>query len=483
LKIFADILHNVTLLEVVGNTQCMVESVAFDSRKVLPNTIFVAIKGLTTDGHKYIDQAIEKGATAIVCEQLPNVLKGHIAYVRVADCSKALGILAANYYDHPSQKITLVGVTGTNGKTTVATLLHQLFTNMGFRCGLLSTVKNLVEHTEIEATHTTPDPLQINHLLSLMVQRGCKYVFMEVSSHAVVQQRIEGLRFAVGVFTNLTHDHLDFHKTFANYLKAKKKFFDTLSVDAVCITNADDKNGAVMLQNTRSRKMSYSLKSQADYRGRIIENGFSGLTMAIDGHEVWFRLVGEFNAYNILAVYATARALGFESAAVLTALSTCQPAKGRFEYFTGKDKITGIVDYAHTPDALLNVLSTIGAVSKGGEKIITVVGAGGNRDAAKRPEMARIAVKGSSKVILTSDNPRFEDPIDILEQMKKGLTISELKDVLTIENRAEAIKTACCLAQPGDIILVAGKGHENYQEIKGVKYPFDDMKLLQEFLA
>ena len=479
----SEILIGVSVLNTVGTVECMLDAITFDSRKVAPNMLFVAVKGTATDGHQFINQAIEKGAIAIVCENFPTNLAPGVTFCKVTDAAQALGKMACNFYDNPSHKLNLIGVTGTNGKTTVVTLLHQLFSRLGYRCGLISTVRNMVESTVIEATHTTPDPIQLNHLLSVMLDRGCQYVFMEVSSHAIVQHRIEGLRFRLGIFTNLTHDHLDFHKTFANYLKAKKKFFDNLQPDAICITNTDDKNGEIMLQNTKARKISYSLRSPSDFRAKIIETGFAGLTLQIEDKEVWFRLVGEFNAYNLLAAYATARMLGCNSEQVLTALSSCHPAQGRFEYITGKDKITGIVDYAHTPDALQNVLNTIGAISKGNEKIITVVGSGGNRDISKRPIMARIAVQYSNTVILTSDNPRFEDPQIIIDQMKKGLSPTEMKSVLTIENRAEAIKTACALAQPGDIILVAGKGHENYQEIQGVKYPFDDMKILKEYLA
>lgn len=483
MKNLRDILYKADLLETHGVVDKEVLAVEFDSRKVKPGVLFVAVKGLTTDGHLFIPRAIESGATAIVCEEIPAEIAEAVTYVRVKNSALALGIIASNFFDHPSQKIKLVGVTGTNGKTTVVTLLHDLFSQLGYACGMISTVRNLVGKTEIPANFTTPDPVQLNGLLNQMVDAGCEYAFMEVSSHAVVQHRIAGLVFAGGVFTNLTHDHLDFHKTFSEYLKAKKTFFDQLDPQAFAITNVDDKNGWVMLQNTRAEKKSYSLRTVADFKGKLLENGFAGLQLHIDGKEVWCKLVGEFNAYNLLAVYAVARMLNCEQDEVLTYLSNCHPAEGRFDFFTGKDGVVGIVDYAHTPDALENVLNTIGAIRTGTEKLITVIGCGGNRDAAKRPAMAAIAAKLSNKVILTSDNPRFEEPEQIIEEMKAGLDPVTSRKAVTVVNRREAINAACAMAAAGDIILVAGKGHEKYQEIKGVKHPFDDKNVLKEFLA
>jgi UDP-N-acetylmuramoyl-L-alanyl-D-glutamate--2,6-diaminopimelate ligase len=390
--------------------------------------------------------------------------------------------MASNYFDNPSSKLHLVGVTGTNGKTTIVTLLYKLFSELGYDCGLLSTIRNLVKDLEIPATHTTPDSIELNRLLKLMVDEGCKYCFMEVSSHALVQNRIAGLDFAGGIFTNITHDHLDYHKTFEEYLKAKKGFFDMLRTDAFALSNIDDKNGTVMFQNTKAKKYSYSLQRLADFKCRIIENQFSGLELNIDGTDVWCKLVGKFNAYNLLAIYATAIILGIEKLEVLRILSKLNSAEGRFEYITSENGIIGIVDYAHTPDALNNVIATINAIRSHNEKLITVVGCGGDRDVTKRPEMAKIACSGSEKVILTSDNPRSEEPVKILEDMQAGVEPQHAKKVLSIENRKEAIKTACSIAVSGDVILVAGKGHEKYQEIKGEKYPFDDKEILKEFL-
>jgi len=484
MKALKDLIPANQVAESRGSADLTVGSVEFDSRKVKPDGMFVAIKGLTTDGHQYINQALANGANCVVCEEIPEDA-GHqgVTFIRVHDSANALGFIASNFFDKPSERLKVVGVTGTNGKTTVASLLYALFTKLGHHCGLLSTVQNMIAGTIIPATHTTPDPLHINRLLSQMAEAGCEYVFMEVSSHAMVQQRVAGLTFSGGIFTNITHDHLDFHKTFANYLGAKKSFFDSLTPNAFALTNLDDRNGNVMLQNTRAVKKTYSLRSMADFKAKVIESTLNGLQLLIDEKEVWFRLVGEFNAYNLLAVYATASLLGHRSLDILTALSTCGSVRGRFEYFKGLHGITGIVDYAHTPDALENVLSTVLAIRKGAERIITVVGCGGNRDAAKRPTMAAIAARTSDRVILTSDNPRFEDPAQIIEEMKAGLDPSGLRKSLVIENRFEAIKTACALADPNDIILVAGKGHEAYQEILGVKYPFDDLKILKEFLT
>ncbi|MDX9941232.1 MAG: UDP-N-acetylmuramoyl-L-alanyl-D-glutamate--2,6-diaminopimelate ligase [Bacteroidales bacterium] len=479
----SNILYKAGLLETKGLMDREIKGLEFDSRKVQSGTLFVAIKGLTTDGHLYIPNAIESGASVVVCEDFPKSTPERVTFIRVRDSAYALGVLASNFYDNPSEKIKLIGVTGTNGKTTIVTLLHDLFSQLGYACGLISTVRNIIGQKEILANFTTPDPLQLNGLLHQMTEAGCEYVFMEVSSHAIVQHRIAGLSFTGGVFTNLTHDHLDFHKTFSEYLKAKKGFFDQLGTRAFVITNLDDKNGMVMLQNTLARKMTYSLRGMADFKGKVLENGFSGLQLQIDGREVWCKLVGEFNAYNLLAIYSTARMLGREPEETLTALSNCKPAEGRFDFFKGPKGVIGIVDYAHTPDALENVLKTIEDARTGAEKLITVVGCGGNRDAAKRPAMAAIAARLSTQVILTSDNPRNEPAEQIIEEMKAGLNAVSIRKAISIINRREAINAACALAQPGDIILVAGKGHEKYQEIKGVKYPFDDKQILKEFLG
>ncbi len=478
-----DILYKAELLETHGVLDREVLAVEFDSRKVKPGTLFVAIKGLTTDGHLFIEKAVQSGAVAIVCQEIPEKISKEATIIRVKDSAHALGVVAANIFGNPSEKIRLIGVTGTNGKTTVVTLLHDLFTRLGYACGMISTVRNLVGQKEIPATYTTPDPVQLNDLLRQMVEAGCEFAFMEVSSHAVAQQRIAGLHFAGGIFTNLTHDHLDFHKTFSEYLKAKKTFFDQLDAQAFAITNTDDKNGWVMLQNTRAIKKTYSLRAMADFKGKVLENGFAGLQLLIEGREVWCKLVGEFNAYNLLAVYSAARMLGLEPEEVLTPLSSCRPAEGRFDFFPGRENRIGIIDYAHTPDALENVLSTIASLRTGSEKLITVVGCGGNRDAAKRPAMAAIAARLSNKVILTSDNPRFEEPEKIIEDMKTGLDPMSKRHTVTVINRRDAINAACAMANPGDIVLVAGKGHEKYQEIKGVKHPFDDKEILMEYLA
>lgn len=483
MKYLSEILYKAELLETRGIIQREVSAVTSDSRQVKPGAAFVAIRGLTTDGHNYIAVAIEKGAEAIVCEEMPENTPEGITFVRVKDSALALGVMASGFFGNPSKRLKLVGITGTNGKTTIATLLHDLFSRLGFSSGLISTVQNKVGQRIIPANYTTPDPVQLNYLLNQMAEEGCSHVFMEVSSHAMVQQRVAGVTFAGGVFTNLSHDHLDFHKTFANYLKAKKSFFDQLGPDAFAITNADDRNGMVMLQNSKAQKKTYSLKTLADFKGKLLENTFDGLQLMIDGKEVWYKLVGEFNAYNLLAVYATAIMLGCEPDETLTTLSICIPAEGRFDYFAGKEGVKGIVDYAHTPDALENVLETIGKIRTGSEKVITVIGCGGNRDQAKRPEMAAIAARLSDRVILTSDNPRFEEPEKIIEQMQAGLDHTGSRKTLAVVNRREAIKAACALATPGDIVLVAGKGHEKYQEINGVKYPFDDKEILIEFLG
>ena len=480
MKLLREILLRSEAVMVTGKTDIPITQLQFDSREVVPGTLFFAIRGTASDGHEFIGTAIEKGAVAIVCEELPGTLIEGVCYVGVNDSSYALGVIAADFYGNPSSRLNLIGITGTNGKTTSVTLLYHLFRELGFGTGLISTIRNYINETEVPATHTTPDPLQINELLSRMVREGCEYCFMEVSSHAISQKRIAGLTFRGGVFTNLTHDHLDYHKTFDAYLKAKKGFFDGLPADAFALANKDDRNGAVMLQNTKAWKYTYSLQSMADFRCRIIENQFQGLQLSIDGNDVWFRLIGAFNASNLLLVYGTALLLGQDKTEVLTLLSRMEPVQGRFNYVRSGSSVTAIVDYAHTPDALQNVLETINAIREHNEQLITVVGAGGNRDATKRPVMAKIACNLSDRVILTSDNPRNEEPEVILADMQKGIEPHLSNKVLVIVNRLEAIKTAYALAKPGDILLVAGKGHENYQEIKGVKHHFDDKEVLQE---
>ena len=476
-----ELLYGVKILQLVGNTDVVVNAINFDSRAVNANDVFVAIKGTQSDGHDFIARVLEKGATVIVCEDLPEA-KTNITYIKVEDASFALAIIAANFYKNPSSNLKLIGITGTNGKTTIATLLYKLFKDLGFKTGLISTVENFVHTTKVAATHTTPNPLALNALLSDMVDTGCEFCFMEVSSHAIVQNRTAGLNFSGGVFSNISHDHLDFHKTFAEYIKAKKAFFDNLPRNAFALTNLDDKNGMVMLQNTKAHKKTYALKQLADFKAKIIENQFSGLYLDIDSEEVFFKLVGTFNAYNILAVYGTAMLLDQDRLRVLTLLSLLTGAEGRFDYFTSADKIVAIVDYAHTPDALQNVLSTVQNIRKGTEKIITVVGCGGDRDKTKRPIMAQVACDWSDKVILTSDNPRGENPQTILEEMQVGVSPTNQRKTISVLDRKEAIKTACMLADSGDIILVAGKGHEKYQEIKGVKNHFDDKEILVEQL-
>jgi UDP-N-acetylmuramoyl-L-alanyl-D-glutamate--2,6-diaminopimelate ligase len=480
MRYLSDILDGLAFTELQGSADVEITSVAFDSRAVIPGSLFVAIKGTLVDGHDYIDQAIKKGAIAIICEDLPAHTAGEVDFLMVADSGKALSLVAANFYGNPSAQLKLVGVTGTNGKTTIATLLYQLFRDLGYKCGLLSTVENQVNGQIIPSTHTTPDPIELNRLMEEMLAQGCDYCFMEVSSHAVAQHRVANLSFSGGVFTNLTHDHLDYHKTFDKYLKAKKEFFDGLPKSAFALTNIDDKNGNVMLQNTPAHKKSYGLKSMADYKARILENQFGGLLLHIDNEEVWFKMVGTFNAYNLLAVYATAMLLEQDKSKVLTSLSKLTGAEGRFEYIVAPNKVIGIVDYAHTPDAVQNVLSTIHDIRKGNEKVITVIGCGGDRDKTKRPIMARVASEWSDKVILTSDNPRSEDPAQIIKDMIEGVDPAFKRHTVSIVDRREAIKTACMLANPGDIILVAGKGHEKYQDINGVKNHFDDMEELEE---
>lgn len=480
MKLLSDILYSVSILGVHGSTNIAVESICQDSRKVRNSSLFIAVKGTLSDGHDYIEQAVRNGCVAIICENLPVSLNTDVTYVLVKNTAEALGIIAANFYDNPSEQIKIIGVTGTNGKTTTVTLLYNLFKKLGYKVGLLSTVVNKILNEEIPATHTTPDAIQLNYLLKQMVNKGCSYCFMEVSSHALHQKRVHGIKFTCAVFTNITHDHLDYHKTFDEYIKAKKIFFDFLPASAYAILNKDDYHSDIMIQNCKAKIKTYAIKSMADYKAKIIENQFTGLMLNINGKEVWTKLIGSFNAYNILAVYAITNVLGLDEITVLTAISTLQSVNGRFEYIKNKDNTTAIVDYAHTPDALKNVLNTIKDIKQGNEKIITVIGCGGDRDKAKRPLMASIACELSDKVILTSDNPRSEEPDAIIEEMKKGIDINQTKKVIIITNRKEAIKTACALANAGDIILVAGKGHEKYQEIKGEKIPFDDLQELKE---
>ncbi|HEX8517792.1 MAG TPA: UDP-N-acetylmuramoyl-L-alanyl-D-glutamate--2,6-diaminopimelate ligase [Bacteroidia bacterium] len=482
MKLLKDILYKAGIIEVEGSTNVAITAVSSDSRKVEKDSLFVALKGTQSDGHRFINDTINKGAIAILCEDFPETINEKVTYIKVVDASLALGIVASNFYGNPSEKLKLVGITGTNGKTTTVTLLFNLFKKLGYKTGLLSTVKNQINNDVIPSTHTTPDAIQLNALLAQMVEKGCTHCFMEVSSHAVVQNRIAGVHFTGAVFTNITHDHLDYHKTFDEYIKAKKKFFDGLGPDAFALTNRDDVNGEIMLQNTRSAKRTYSLRSMADFKCRVVENQFSGLLLNIDNQEVWSKLIGSFNAYNLLAVYATAILLKEEKVNVLTTLSTLNSVEGRFQYIRTESGVIGIVDYAHTPDALMNVLKTINDIRTGNEKVITVVGCGGDRDSVKRPVMAKIACDLSNKVILTSDNPRSEEPDAILKDMQAGVDAVNKKKTISMTDRAEAIKTACSYAEPGDIILVAGKGHEKYQEIKGVKHEFDDMLVLQENL-
>jgi len=482
MRLLKDILENAGVREIAGPLDIEIHSLKFDSRTVERGCLYFAVKGTVSDGHQFIPDAVRSGAVAVVCEKIPENPPGNVTFILVNDSGYAKAIIASNFYGNPSSLLNLVGVTGTNGKTTTVTLLHHLFQKLGHKAGLISTIQNKIQDRNLATTHTTPDPVQMNELLAQMVVEGCTHCFMEVSSHALVQHRVAGLTFRGGVFTNLTHDHLDYHKTFDAYLKAKKTFFDDLPGSAFALINKDDRNGRMMVQNTKAPISTYSMLSMADFRCRILENQFQGLHLSMDGTDCWFRLIGSFNAYNLLAVYATAVLLGEERQNVLTLLSLCEPVDGRFNYIRTPNAIQAIVDYAHTPDALQNVLGTIQSIRTHKEKIITVVGAGGNRDAAKRPVMAKIACNLSDRVILTSDNPRFEEPEAILDDMKKGIEPQFANKVLVIVNRKEAIKTACALAKPGDIILIAGKGHETYQEIKGVKYPFDDKMVLKEVL-
>lgn len=475
-----EIIQPVTLTETVGCTDLDITGIQMDSRLIEPGQLFVAVKGTQTDGHAYIDKAIEKGAAAVVCEQIPEVRQPGVTYLSTPDTEDAVGKLATTFYGDPTSKLDLVGVTGTNGKTTTATLLYDMFRHFGYKVGLLSTVCNYIDGEAIPTDHTTPDPITLNRLLGRMADEGCKYAFMEVSSHSVAQKRIGGLKFAGGIFTNLTRDHLDYHKTVENYLKAKKAFFDGLPKTAFALTNADDKNGMVMVQNTRAKVATYSLRTLCDFKGKVLEDGFEGMLMDINQREVNVQFIGRFNASNLLAVYGAACLLGKQPEEVLIALSMLRPVSGRFDALRSPKGYTAIVDYAHTPDALENVLNAIQEVLDGRGKVITVVGAGGNRDKGKRPLMAQEAVKQSDKVIITSDNPRFEEPQDIINDMLAGVSKEDMSRVLAIVERKEAIRTACMLAQPGDVILVAGKGHENYQDVKGVKHHFDDKEVLKE---
>ena len=482
MKLLKDILYRVRLEQVVGSTNVAVERIAFDSRNVVPFTAFVATRGTQVDGHDFINKAIEGGANAIICEELPTELKDGVSYVRVADAASTLGIMAANFFDLPAKQLKLVGITGTNGKTSVATLLFRLFRALGHKCGLISTVEIRIGTRTIPSTHTTPDSVRLNELLAEMISEGVAYCFMEVSSHSIVQERIAGLRFTAGVFTNITHDHLDYHGSFAEYIKAKKRFFDQLPSEAFALVNADDANGSVMVQNTKATKHSFAVRNMADHRARIIENQLTGLHLNIDGHDMYSRLIGEFNASNLLAVYTTAILLGETPINVLTALSDLQPPVGRFQVVRSTGGVVGIVDYAHTPDALKNVLSTINDVCQENGNVITVVGCGGDRDRAKRPVMARIATELSSHIVLTSDNPRTEEPMAILDEMLSGVAEGDRNRVWVNSDRREAIRQAVGMAKPGDVVLLAGKGHETYQEINGVKHPFDDVAVLKETL-
>lgn len=477
-----EIISGISITEVLGNTDKDIQGIHIDSRKIEPGHLFVAVRGTQTDGHAYIDKAIEKGASAIVCETLPEDLREDIIYMKVENTEDAVGKLATTFYGNPTDKLELIGVTGTNGKTTIATLLYNMFRHFGYKVGLVSTVCNYIDGEAIPTEHTTPDPITLNRLLGRMADEGCRYAFMEVSSHAVAQKRIGGLKFAGGIFTNLTRDHLDYHGTVDNYLKAKKAFFDHLPKTAFALVNADDKNGMVMVQNTRANIRTYSLRSICDFKGKVLEDGFEGMLMDINNVEVNVQFIGRFNASNLLAVYGAACLMGKKPEDVLLALSLLRPVSGRFEAIRSARGYSAIVDYAHTPDALVNVLSTIQEVQNGRGQVITVVGAGGNRDKGKRPLMAQEAVKRSDKVIITSDNPRFEEPQDIINDMLAGLTREDMRKVVSITDRKEAIRTACMMAQPGDAVLVAGKGHENYQDIKGVKYHFDDKEVIREIM-
>jgi len=477
-----NILEGVKVISFTGNTEKKISNIVFDSRKTEKNSLFVAVRGSKTDGHDYIPEALNAGATAVVCERLPDRPDPGISWIVTDDSAKALGQLSSNFFGNPSRLLKLVGITGTNGKTTIATLLYRLFTGLGYKCGLFSTVCNYVDNRELPATHTTPDPVQLNSIMAQMTDEGCDYAFMEVSSHALDQQRTAGLVFAGGIFTNLTHDHLDYHKTFDNYLAAKKSFFDFLPSDAFALVNAEDRNSSVMLQNCKARHYTFSTRGMADFRCSIIEESFEGMGLRIMGNEVWTRFIGDYNASNLLAVYSASELLKAKKPEILTLISDLKPVPGRLEVIRIAD-ITGIVDYAHTPDALVNVLDTINRIREGNIKLITVIGAGGDRDKTKRPIMAAIAAERSTKLILTSDNPRTEDPEKILDDMETGIDPGFVNKTLRISNRREAVKTAVMLAEKGDVILVAGKGHETYQEIMGIRHHFDDREELRNALA
>jgi UDP-N-acetylmuramoyl-L-alanyl-D-glutamate--2,6-diaminopimelate ligase len=482
-KLLKDILFKSRIQQVFGSTHVAIEHITMDSRDVKPFSLFAAVPGVTVDGHDYIEKAISSGATAIVCERIPPFPNGNITYIQVQSAAESLGHIAANFFDNPSEKIQVVAVTGTNGKTTTATLLHRLARKMGFKAGLLSTVVNKINDNDVPATHTTPNAIALNGLLSDMVAAGCTYCFMEASSHALHQHRLTGVQLRGALFTNITHDHLDYHKTFNEYIKAKKILFDMLPSAAFAIVNIDDRHGEIMVQNCKANARTMALHSMADYRAKVLENGFAGLHLFIDNQDVYTQLIGGFNAYNILAVYATAMELGLDKLEVLTAISSLQAPDGRFQYIKTPNGITAVVDYAHTPDALKNVLKTIADIRTGNEQVISIVGCGGDRDKTKRPEMARIAAEWSNRVILTSDNPRSENPETIIGEMKEGLDPVMLKKTLAVTDRREAIKLACTLANGGDIVLIAGKGHERYQEVAGVKYPFDDFEIVSETLT
>ena len=481
MKLLKDILYKVSVNAVYGDTNVKVAQVDFDSRKVIKDSLFVAQKGTSVDGHLYIDKAISLGATTIICEELPIRLEANITFIQVEDSSKTLAIIASNFYDNPSSKLKLIGVTGTNGKTTVASLLYQLLKKSGYKTGLLSTVQILVDTTVFNATHTTPDSVTINYYLHKMVLLGVDYCFMEVSSHGIHQKRTEGLEFAGGIFTNLSHDHLDYHVSFASYRDVKKSFFDSLPKKAFALTNLDDKNGNIMLQNTKARKRTYALKTLADYKAKIIEKSFSGTLISINDTEFWTKLIGNFNAYNLAAIIGVAYELGLEKLEILTIISQLESVSGRFEHLVSDNGVIAIVDYAHTPDALRNVLQTINDIRTNNEKLITVIGCGGDRDRTKRPKMAHIASQLSTQAIFTSDNPRTENPDTILEEMEEGVSAENLKKIITISDRRQAIKTACKFSETGDILLIAGKGHENYQEISGERFHFDDLVEVKKY--
>lgn len=482
MKKLSDLLYKVSIEKLIGNVGSSIKNISFDSRKIESGYIFFAIKGYDLDGHKYIPQAITQGATVVVCEELPEELSDYVTYVQVKNSSIALGIVASNFYDNSSEKLTLAGITGTNGKTTTTTLLYNLFTQLGFRCALLSTIENRISDKVLNSNHTTPDPITINQLLAQAVNEGCQYAFMEISSHGIHQNRLAGLTFKIGAFTNITHDHLDYHQTFSNYIAAKKKFFDELPKTAIAITNLDDKNGLIMLQNTNAKKVTYSLKSNSEYKGKIIENRLDGMLLQFNNQEFWTVLAGKFNAYNELLAYTIASELGFDSLDIVTALSKLQRVKGRFETYVSDDKKYIIVDYAHTPDALQNILEAINQSRTRNEKLITVFGCGGHRDKEKRPKMGNIATRLSDLAIITSDNPRDENPDEIIQEIETGIEPQNTNKYLSITDRKQAIRTAIKMAAPKDIILIAGKGHENYQEINGKHFPFDDMKIAKELL-